>query len=68
TADEFVQGLPIGGGFRVPAIVMSGVYRNTARSLLSGGIDGIASWIRCVRVWRIHLAAPLWGGEGPCER
>lgn len=23
TADEFVQGLPIGGGFRVPAIVIS---------------------------------------------
>ena len=47
---------------------VSGVYRNTARSLLSGGIDAIASWIRCVRVWRIHLAAPLVGRRGPCER
>ena len=34
---------------------VSGVYRNTACSLLSGSIDAIASWIRCERVWRIHL-------------
>ena len=51
-----------GGLSRRPAVArlagraVSGVYRNTARPLLSGGIDGIASWIRCVRVWRIHLA------------
>ncbi|GGN03453.1 hypothetical protein GCM10011578_026300 [Streptomyces fuscichromogenes] len=40
---------------------MSGVYRYTVRSLLSGGIDGIAVWIRCERygasTWQ--LAAPL---------